>query len=298
MHDHCRIAVLPGIWAHVLSFLAALIAMSGVGPRSVAADLRPEEIYRQTLPSVMTLTVEAKGGTKFVGTAFLALREGLALTAWHLVRDAKNVTARFADGTELPVDGVTDWNEQKDIALLRLEVTDRPLINLASEAAPIGARACVVGAPRGFEFSISDGLVSQVQLIDGFHQYQVSCPISPGNSGGPVLNLEGPAFGVVAWSEKDAQNLNFATPSSCVLELNPSLPTIAWKALPKSKRVRSTARQTQPARDALRELNRNQNLAAFQKYLSECGGRRVAIVVTDPSGEKSFSFVVPKDFGK
>jgi hypothetical protein len=90
-----------------------------------------------------------------------------------------------------------------------------------------------------------------MQLIDGFAQCQISCPISPGNSGGPVLNARGEVLGVVSWSKKDAQNLNFATPSTCLRTLDPLSPVTAWAALPRQRRSRHSVQTVQRERDLL-----------------------------------------------
>jgi hypothetical protein len=61
---------------------------------------------------------------------------------------------------------------------------------MCRELQSVAARAYVIGTPRGYGFSISDGLISQIQNVNGLLEYQLSCPISPGNSGSPVLNKE------------------------------------------------------------------------------------------------------------
>src|SRR6185295_19018688 len=137
--------------------------------------------------------------------------------------DAVKVTARFPDGSVCEIPGYVDKNETKDIALIRVDVKDRPLATLATTAPSVGMRTYVIGSPKGYEFSISDGLLSQVQKVDGFNQYQESCPFSPGNSGGPIFSTHGEVIGVAAWTRNGAQNVNFATPAMEILALDPSL---------------------------------------------------------------------------
>src|SRR4051812_27395458 len=85
-----------------------------------AQDLAPELLYQKTLPSVLTLRVENRSGEKFVGAAFFAVKEDVAVTAWHVVHDAARVTAKFPDGTSCDVEGYLDKDEVKDVALLRI----------------------------------------------------------------------------------------------------------------------------------------------------------------------------------
>ena len=58
----------------------------------MAQEMRPEQIYQHLLPSVVTLQVEDQAGARYVGTGFLALSNTIAVTAWHVVADARKVT--------------------------------------------------------------------------------------------------------------------------------------------------------------------------------------------------------------
>jgi len=171
-------------WNAVVAGLAAMTLFS--------AQADPQKLYRKILPAVMTLEVENQTGHHFVGSAVLTLADDTAVTAWHVVSDARSVRAIFEDGTRVDISGWVDRDPERDLALIKLEKPmpgRRALLSRGLES--VAARAYVVGAPKGYGFSISDGLVSQVRQMDGFAQYQISCPISPGNSGGPVLNESG-----------------------------------------------------------------------------------------------------------
>jgi serine protease Do len=191
-------------------------------------SMRAEDIYSQTLPSVITLKVKNFLGQNFTGSAFLAIDQNIAVTAWHVVHDAVQVIAVFSDGEERPVLGLIDYSRQYDIALISIESNSRPIVKLLHTFAPIGSKIYVIGAPRGYGFSIADGLLSQIQDLDGFPQYQVSCPFSTGVSGGPLLNDRGEVIGIASWSKSQSQNLNFAIPSMLIKNLNHTQPIISW----------------------------------------------------------------------
>lgn len=195
-----------------------------------ADDLKPEQLYKKVLPSVMTLTVQKGDGIVATGTGFLTVKGGLAVTAWHVVRDAKTATAKFSDGEEFEVSGLVDKDEKRDVALVRVKEFGRPLLTLTAAAPEVGAKAYAVGAPEGLDFSLSDGLVSQIQKSGGVTLYQFSCPASPGNSGGPLVNAGGEVIGVVSCQLREGQNLNFAMPAAYALALDASLPTQEWEA--------------------------------------------------------------------
>jgi len=207
---------------------AALIALTLAIARQ--APLSADAIYKRTLPSVMTLIVDLPEGQGY-GTAFLAIKDGIAVTSWHVVRKARRVFAKFSSGEEFVVSGLIDKDELRDVALVRIKVADRPLLTFSNQDPNIGSHAYVVGNPKGLSLSISDGIISQIQTLAGVKQYQFSCPSSPGNNGGPLLDPYGRVLGVVAWQAAEGQNLNFAAPANYVRGLDASLPTTPWSAV-------------------------------------------------------------------
>lgn len=273
--------------------LPGLLALAA-GTEHLPAELSPDAIYRQAVLAIATLEVTPTRGDKAIGTAFLALEADLAVTAWHLVREARTVTARFADGLTCAVIGVLDWDEVKDVALARLAAGPRVLSRLCLTNPPAGTRAYVIGAPKGYEFSFSDGLISQVRMVDGFAQYQTTCPISPGNSGGPLLNARGEVLGVVSWSKNDAQNLNFATPAACLLSLNPRSPVIPWTQLPVELRTRrkALAARADPKRTRTAAAV-NSEFHELRQVLRQSQGQPLTITVRNATEEHVFNVTLP-----
>jgi S1-C subfamily serine protease len=204
----------------LLIFVAARLAR--------ADDLSATDVYKKAVPSIMVLDVDNKDGSGDTGTAFMALKDGMAVTAYHVVRHAANVTARFSDGQEFDVSGVVDSDPKRDIALIRVKVFGRPLLTLSSATPDIGSSAYIIGTPLDLEFTISSGLVSQIRQQSGVNTYQFTCPSSPGNSGGPILNAKGEVIGIDSFSFPQGQYLNFAVPSTYALALDTTLPTTPW----------------------------------------------------------------------
>ena len=275
--------------------LRLLATHLGVGLAVVAtvAAMPPEQIYERVLPSVATLSVETRSGRREVGTAFVVQESGVAATAWHLVRDAVRVTARFADQQVVEVTGVVDFDELSDLALVRLKRTNRNPCRIAEAAPRIGAWVCVVGAPKGIEFSIADGLVSQMPILEGHRQYAITCPISPGNSGGPVVNADAEVIGLVSWSRKDAQNQNFATPILALRDLDPNGVETPWRTLNRGRKPR-TARATsdpKPGLDGSTWIARGAD--DFHRTLRRLEDRPVTVVVIDGQREHTFQFTAP-----
>jgi len=274
--------------------LATAAFIAGWSLLTLAQELPPEKIYAQTLPSVLTLRVESKSGDRYVGSAFLALKEGIAVTAWHVIFDATKVTARFSDGASCDVTGFIDYDETKDIALIKVDSKERPLLSLAGAKPVVGMKTYVIGSPKGYEFSIGDGLLSQIQKVDGFSQYQVSCPFSPGNSGGPILNNHGEVMGIAAWTRNGAQNLNFATPAAETAELNPDKPITLWKQSGKKKPsfTSDMHKRSSPVNESA------QTAQELKKLFHKSAGKSVTVTVVQEGQQEKFTFTVPSDFVK
>lgn len=275
--------------------LALAIVLASSPWRSTAEELSAERIYERSLPSVLTLRVENKAGDRYVGTAFLAIKDGVAVTAWHVIYDAVKVTAKFADGSNCEVLGFIDYDETKDIALIKVDAKERALMAIAKGKPMVGMRTYVIGSPKGYEFSIGDGLLSQIQKVDGFNQYQVSCPFSPGNSGGPILNGQGEVVGVAAWTRNGAQNVNFATPAIEAFNLNPDKNVTRWKDLHAKKK--SLLSSDSRKRNSLANES-GQSAQDLKKLFTKSAGKEVTVTVIQDGQQEKFTFTVPQDFVK
>jgi S1-C subfamily serine protease len=260
------------------------------------AALAPEKLYQKVLPSVMTLEVISQSGEKYVGSAVLALADDVALTAWHVVADARSVCAIFADSQRVNVIGCIDHDGGHDLALLKLEKRlPHRRAALGRELPAVAARAYVIGAPKGYEFSISDGLISQIRSVQGFQQYQLSCPISPGNSGSPVFNQRGELIGIASWTKAGAQNLSFAIPTQDFLRLNVFERPTTWEqpaATPRPTPRPSLMESRQSNDKVLEETTDGGSFAAFRKRLNDSVGKSVTVVLQEEERTNTFTFTV------
>ena len=205
----------------------------------------------------------------------------------------------YSDGTTAQVQEVVASNQVHDLALLRVSRTKREPLPLNFNTPRIASRLYAIGSPRGYEFSISDGLLSQVRDIDGYPQYQLTCPFSPGNSGGPVVNSDGEVIGLSSWSKAGAQNLNFAIPAryfaSLCSELTP--PTIPSARTPNVEPV------PQADGDKARILSAapieprpgSGDRKGFDELLRSLAGKTVHITVSTDVTNQSFQYLIPLD---
>jgi len=185
-------------------------------------DLIPSLVERLE-PSIVSVLVQtSQGGAQGSGVVWDG-SQGLIVTNNHVVEGAQDVQVQLAAGDEIPAEVVaTDPNT--DLAVIRVERTDLPTAEFASELPRVGELAVALGNPLGFENTVTAGIVSAVHRnLDQSGPYidliQTDAPISPGNSGGALVNADGQVIGINSAgipSTSNANSLGFAIPSPTV----------------------------------------------------------------------------------
>jgi tetratricopeptide (TPR) repeat protein len=141
---------------------------------------------------------------------------------WSLL-PAALIKVKYGDAL-LNVEGVVLTDSENDLALIKVHGTDFPKIQWGdSDNVKPGEKVYVIGSPYGYEKTISDGIISGIRGQK--RELQITAPISPGSSGGPVFDSEGRVIGVATYLRKDAQNLNFAMPISLIDKMLKSVST-------------------------------------------------------------------------
>jgi len=137
------------------------------------------------------------------GSGFVIDPDGYIVTNHHVVEGAEQIIVRFGDKREFDAE-IVGSDPQSDIALLKVNEADLPSLELGdSEVLKLGEWVLAIGAPFGFEQSVTAGIVSAKGRANGAQQYvpfiQTDVPINRGNSGGPLLNMDGEVVGVNSW---------------------------------------------------------------------------------------------------
>ena len=172
------------------------------------------------------------GGEGGTGSGFVVSKDGLIATCAHVIGESRPLTVRFDDGTEHKVISIHAWDATLDLAVLRIDAQGLEPIPLA-EANSIsqGAEIVAMGAPHGLEFSVVRGVVSAVRDYVGRALIQVAIPVEPGNSGGPLLDLEGQVHGLLTMKSAVTDNLGWAVPVGALrrlLEKPNTVPMEKW----------------------------------------------------------------------
>ncbi|NJD07075.1 MAG: DegQ family serine endoprotease [Methylococcaceae bacterium] len=137
---------------------------------------------------------------KSLGSGFIISQDGYIITNHHVVKDADEIVVRLQDRRE-SVAKVVGSDKRSDIALLKIEGTDLPVVKLgSSEPLKVGEWVLAIGSPFGFEHSVTAGIVSakgRSLPSDNYVPFiQTDVAINPGNSGGPLFNMDGEVIGV------------------------------------------------------------------------------------------------------
>jgi hypothetical protein len=186
------------------------------------AQLSPEHIARSAIPAVVRIVAyDADDKRLKQGSGFLVDGAQRLVTNAHVVQGAYRIEVVFANGRSMRSVPVVAYDSAADIALIALPRTSAPSLQLddTRERPAIGASVYVVGSPLGLTSTFSSGIVSGWRRRGEQNLIQLTAPISPGSSGGPVLGARGRVIGVATASLSDGQNLNFAVPARSVATL-------------------------------------------------------------------------------
>ncbi|WP_247827498.1 S1C family serine protease [Arthrobacter antioxidans] len=198
---------------------------TGAARSGAEEDMGIPDIVEAVQPSVVTIFTE-----EGLGSGVIYTEDGLILTNEHVIRGNEDVEVAFADGQR--VSGTVEAADTvSDLALVQADRSDLPAATFQADLPRIGELAVVIGSPLGFENTATAGIVSGLHreipgsaatsqsLVD---LIQTDAAISPGNSGGAVVNGQGEIMGISEAYIPPSQGavaLGFAIPASIATEV-------------------------------------------------------------------------------
>ena len=236
--------------ARIWTLAAALLVTAGLQAEEPATNGEPtdativeqpaappskqiEQLTAAIRKSVVVVTFTGRDGRhQGLGSGFVVSPDGLIATNHHVISEARPIAVTFADGQRFDVTAVHASDRVLDLAVLKIDAHDLAPLRLGdSEKLKQGQAVLALGNPHGLTHSVVTGVVSSVRQIDNRPMIQLAMPIEPGNSGGPLVDLDGHVVGVVTMKSLVTPNLGFALTSGALkplLEKPNPIPMSRW----------------------------------------------------------------------
>ena len=158
-----------------------------------------------------------------VGSGFIVDKAGYIMTNFHVVEDSSRITVKLQGGEEYAAK-IIGTDEETDLAVLKIEAgKDLPSVKLGdSDATQVGDWVLAIGSPFGLAQTVTAGIISQTRretpFTTSFQRFiQTDAAINRGNSGGPLINMNGEVVGInsqIATTTGDYNGIGFALPSN------------------------------------------------------------------------------------
>jgi serine protease Do len=164
------------------------------------------------------------------GSGFIVSPDGVILTNAHVVADAQKVTVKLTDRREYEAK-VIGSDAKSDVAVLKIDARNLPVVKVGDpRSLQVGEWVVAIGSPFGFENSVTAGIVSAKErnLPDDTYVpfIQTDVAVNPGNSGGPLFNLQGEVVGVnsqIFSRSGGYEGLSFAIPIDVAMNVGQQL---------------------------------------------------------------------------
>lgn len=166
------------------------------------------------------VTIITDGG---FGSGVVINSEGYVLSAYHVVEGVNQIDVKFSNGLTLNAD-IIAYDSTNDIVMLDINGSGFPALPVSTaKDVPLGEEVITIGTPASIDLgqSIAKGLVSGKRLIEDRVYLQADIAVSPGNSGGPLLNAKGEIVGIVQSKivTEGVEGIGFALPMDKALEM-------------------------------------------------------------------------------
>lgn len=212
-----RKAVFSLAYAFSLSlilFLILSVFQTSFAQSSIYGDAAAEN----SANSVVTILLASDGQSHAVGSGLVVNSNGYILTAYHLVKDAREIQVRFCNGEVYDKAEIVSTDERRNVVILKISAVNLSIIpNGTTEETQVGSHIYVVANPTGQAWVDKNGLLSAVQLADnvegvgqGYRVLQFNTTAKESSSGGLLLDERGKTLGIIT-------NKNIAVPLTSIL---------------------------------------------------------------------------------
>jgi len=176
--------------------------------------LAVSDIASRTSAAAVSIKTKDKEGKELgMGSGFIISGDGIIATNFHVLESAYQAEVKVGE-SQFKEAYLIKGSQNLDIALLKIDAKNLSALPIGNSDSLVGGQFIVVlGNPWGFERSVSSGIISGIRSKGDIKLLQMTAPVSPGSSGGPVINEYGEVIGITTIASFFlAQNLNFAIP--------------------------------------------------------------------------------------
>lgn len=198
-------------------------ALEGLKPRLTDFELASRMVAKRVEPSVVSIFRPGFRGREGQGSGVIVDPAGYVVTNFHVVNGARSISVHLTDGRVVPA-RVVGADDITDLAVLKIDASNLIAAEWGdSDELQVGDLVWALGSPFGLERSFTFGIVSAKSRRSGslaarnlYQEYlQTDAAVNPGNSGGPLINIEGKVVGInAAIFGPSYQGISFAIPSS------------------------------------------------------------------------------------
>jgi tetratricopeptide (TPR) repeat protein len=201
-----------------LAFFIVISLTSRIFPQ----DLKPEEIFEKFQDAIVVVyTYDFAGLPKAQGSGVILNDKGWVITNFHLFEGCQRMDI-VHKGYTIKYSDIIGVDIERDILVIKIEQGSYPEIKTLTGDIKVGQKVYAIGSPLGLENSMSEGIISgtRTELGEAKQNFiQITASLSPGSSGGAVLNSSGELIGISSMGMKEGNNLNFAIPIKEILNI-------------------------------------------------------------------------------
>jgi hypothetical protein len=212
----------------LLSGFLAFAALSRANAQTTAPALSGDQVIDHVSPAVVLILVSTGNGQlSGIGSGLIVRPDGIVLTANHVVKGMREVQVRLKNGDVYDHVELIAADERRDVAALRIPASGLPVLPTGNSAeVRAGSAVYAVSNGDGLPWTASSGVLSATRLADevpgagsGYRLLQFTASLSPGSSGGVLVDAQARALGIVVGFITPGQNVNFAVPVDSVAGL-------------------------------------------------------------------------------
>jgi S1-C subfamily serine protease len=207
--------------------ISLVMLMIYIVNKNANSKSKPQNLAQFSASVLTIIGYDGAGNEEVQGSGFILTSDGLGATNYHVLEGAQTAIAQCCNGRKFEIIAIEGADADKDLVVFRLReqgasgsLRDLPSIPLETSGdISVGEKITAIGSPQGLENTVSEGIISAIRSNNSVRYLQITAPISPGSSGGPVLDESGRIVGIVTMQMNTGQNLNFAVSSEYLQSL-------------------------------------------------------------------------------